>query len=99
MDQQTLSKLEVDDLSNLLDELTKYHKQIYEVLKNKDEYVHVSTDSDYKSSTEEESEEESEEELESVKEEYKIDVDNKGFYSLRDCVVKLENFKEVLLRD
>ena len=95
MDQQTLSKLEVDDLSNLLDELTKYHKQIYELLKNKDEYVHVSTDSDYKSSTEEESEEE----LESVKEEYRIDVDNKGFYSLRDCVVKLENFKEVLLRD
>ena len=59
------------------------------------EYELVSTDSDYETSTEEESEEE----LESVKEEYKIEVDDKGFYSLRDCIVKLETIKQHLTRE
>ena len=95
MDHESLSKLKVEELSNIMDELHKYHKLIYEVLKNKDEFVHVSSDSEYASSTEEESEEEEE----TIKEEYEIQRDEKGFYSLRECVVKIETLREVLTRD
>ena len=82
-----MDDIKISNLGGLIDE-------VIELLMNK-EYIVVSTDSEYESSTEEESEEE----LESVEEEYKITVDKNGFYSIADCVVKLEVIKEVLSRN
>jgi len=83
-----MEDMKISNLGGLIDE-------VIEILMKREFVIVSNSDSDYESSTEEESEEE----LESVEEEYKITVDKNGFYSLRDCVVKLEVIKEVLSRD